>query len=222
YRYLDKLYNEQRCLVQDISYDHTLKILNGKISVVFYDVTTIYFESESEDDLRKTGFSKEGKHQHPQLVLGLLVSRGGYPLAYDIFEGNQFEGHTMLPIINNCKRQYNLEQLVVVADAGLLSKENIALLEQGGYEYILGARIKASNNAIKKEIAGLKLKNGESIRLTMDERTSMIVSYSNARAKKDAYNRERGLSKLEKQIQSGKLNKSNINNRGYNKFLHLE
>ncbi len=67
--------------------------------VVFYDVTTLYFEIEDEDDLRKTGFSKEGKHQHPQIVLGLFVSVDGYPLAYEIFEGRKFEGHTMLPVV---------------------------------------------------------------------------------------------------------------------------
>lgn len=65
YRYLDKLYHHQKTLVQDINYHHTLHILGNKMSIVFYDVTTVYFEAESEDDLRKTGFSKEGKHQHP-------------------------------------------------------------------------------------------------------------------------------------------------------------
>src|SRR5690606_1794045 len=143
YRYLDKLYKHQKDKIQQISYQHTLSILDNKISVVFDDVTTLYFEADSEDDLRKTGFSKEGKHQHPQIVLGLLVSKGGYPLAYDIFSGNQFEGHTMLPIIDAFKSKYKLKSLVVVADAGLLSKENITLLEQGGYEYILGARVKS-------------------------------------------------------------------------------
>ncbi len=80
YRYLDKLYNKQKALIQNISYAHTLKILDNSISIVFYDVTTLYFEIDNEDDLRKTGFSKEGKHQHPQIVLGLLVSIDGYPL----------------------------------------------------------------------------------------------------------------------------------------------
>ncbi len=75
-------------------------------------------------------FSKDGKHQHPQIVLGLLVSRGGYPLAYDIFKGNQFEGHTMLPIIDLFRSKYKLDTLIVVADAGLLSKANIDLLEK--------------------------------------------------------------------------------------------
>ncbi|MFI0429527.1 hypothetical protein [Mariniflexile sp. HMF6888] len=74
YRYMDKLYNTQKELVQQISYEHTLKVLPQGIQVVFYDVTTICFETDYEDDLRKTGFSKEGKHQNPQIVLGLLVS----------------------------------------------------------------------------------------------------------------------------------------------------
>jgi transposase len=222
YRYLDKLYKEQKDLVQQISYEHTLGILENKISVVFYDVTTIYFEAESEDDLRKTGFSKDGKHQQPQIVLGLLVSRGGYPLAYEIFKGNQFEGHTMMPVIDAFKVKYGLDNLVVVADAGLLSKENIQLLEQGNYEYILGARIKAANKALKEKIVALKLKNGESASVEIDGKTKLIVTYSDTRAKKDAHNRRRGLMKLEKQMKTGKLTKASINNRGYNKFLEIE
>lgn len=108
YRYLDKLNTKQKELVQQISYRHTLTILDNKISLVFYDVTTLYFEAEKEDDFRKTGFSKDGKHQQPQIVLGLLVCTGGYPLAYEIFEGNKFEGHTMLPVVEAFKQRYNL------------------------------------------------------------------------------------------------------------------
>lgn len=222
YRYLDKLYKQQKSLVQQISYTHTLKVLDNRMSVVFYDVTTIYFESESEDELRKTGFSKDGKHQHPQLVLGLLVSKGGYPLAYDIFQGNQFEGHTMLPVINAFKERYELDNLVVVADAGLISKENIALLQQGGYQYILGARIKAESEAIKKKILELNLKNGQSAVIQKDDKCKMVISYSQTRARKDVYNREKGLERLHKHIKSGKLTKANINNRGYNKFLRID
>jgi len=91
YRYLDKLHSTQKERVQQISYRHTQKILNDNISIVFYDVTTLYFEIDQEDELRKTGFSKEGRHQHPQIVLVLLVSMEGYPLAYEIFEGNKLK-----------------------------------------------------------------------------------------------------------------------------------
>ena len=162
YHYLDKLYNTQKEIVQEISYKHTLNVLDNKISVIFYDVTTLYFEIDSEDDLRKTGFSKEGKHQNPQIVLGLLVSVDGYPLSYEIFEGNKFEGHTMLPIIDAFKRKYNLQKLVIIADSGLLSNVNIIELQSKEYEFILGARIKNERQEIKDKILSLKLKNGES------------------------------------------------------------
>jgi Transposase len=222
YRYLDKLYNKQKGEIQEISYCHTLKILKDKMSVVFYDVTTLYFESSQGDDLRKTGFSKDGKHQHPQIVLGLLVSIGGYPLAYEIFEGNKFEGHTMLPVIDTFKERFNLKDLVVVADAGLLSNENIKQLQEGNYQYILGARIKNETSKLQQQILSNKLENGQSFCIQKDENARLIVSYATLRAQKDRFNRERGLEKLQKQLNSGKLTKANINNRGYNKYLKME
>ena len=97
YRYLDKLSDSQHRIVQDISVEHTRKILGDHIGVLFYDVTTLYFEADYEDELRNTGFSKEGRHKNPQIILDLLVSTGDYPLAYRIHEGNKYEDHTMLP-----------------------------------------------------------------------------------------------------------------------------
>jgi transposase len=222
YRYMDKLHKDHQEQLQQISFTHTKKLLGEDMSVVFYDVTTLYFEAEQEDDLRKMGFSKDGKAQNPQIVLGLLVSIGGYPLAYEIFEGNKFEGYTMLPVIETFKHKYNLEKLIVVADAGLLSNDNINELQNKGYEYILGARIKNESNVVKKAILSLSLNSGESTIIEKDEHTKIIISYSANRAKKDEYNRKKGLQKLEKTIASGKLNKKNINNRGYNKYLKLE
>lgn len=222
YRYLDKLDAKQKQQIQSISYQHTLKILNHEMSVVFYDVTTLYFEIEQEDELRKTGFSKEGRHQQPQIVLGLLVSQGGYPLAYEIFEGNKFEGHTMLPVIEAFKEKYKLENLVVIADAGLMSNDTLAELQQKNYHYIIGARIKNESQAIQKQILSTRLKNGDSAVLVKDEHSRIIISYSDSRATKDAANRKRGVDKLEKKIAKGKLTKQHINNRGYNKYLKLE
>jgi transposase len=221
YRYLDKLHNKQKELVQQISFKHTLGLLKNNIGVVFYDVTTLYFEIDEEDELRKTGFSKEGKHQSPQIVLGLLVSKNGYPLAYEIFEGNKFEGHTMLPVIETFKSKYNLTQLIIIADSGLLSNANVNQLRARNYEFILGARIKNESRVVQEKILSLKLSNGESAIIKKDG-LKLIISYSEDRAKKDRYNREKGLRKLEKQIIRGRLTKANINNRGYNKFLKLE
>lgn len=222
YRYLDKLHKSQMELVKAISFAHTLKVLNGNLSVVFYDVTTLYFEASDEDDLRKTGFSKDGKHQHPQIVLGLLVSQNGYPLDYEVFEGNKYEGETLLPVINHFKAKYASEKLIVVADSGLLSNKNIEQLKEQQYQYILGARIKNMNKEVTAKLLNLKLQDNEcdTIRLTENER--LIVGFKTARSIRDAKNRKRGLEKLEKAILSGKLGKKHINNRGYNKYLQIE
>jgi transposase len=222
YRYLDKLNKTQKRTVQCISYKHTLEVLGGHISMVFYDVTTLYFEASEEDELRKTGYSKDGRHQNPQIVLGLLVSKGGYPLAYEIFEGCKFEGHTMLPIINLFRRKYKISELIVVADAGLLSDKNMRVLRDNNYSYILGARIKNESDRIKSDVLKLTLSNGEITELQKDEINRLIISYSSSRAVKDAMNRERGIRKLNKLIETGKLTKKQVNNKGYNRFLKLD
>lgn len=221
YRFMDKLHSKHKELVQQISFNHTLNVLDGTLHAVFYDVTTIYFEIEREDDIRKPGFSKDGKHKNPQIVLGLLVSKDAYPLAYDIFEGNKYEGDTFLPILEGFQKKYYFEKLTVVADAGLLSNKNINELIEKGYEFILGARIKNEKESVKKDIMELNLENGQSRLIKRDE-LKLIITYSEDRAEKDRYNREKGVKRLEKQLKSNKLTKSSINNKGYNKFLKME
>jgi transposase len=221
YRFMDKLNSNYKEQVQKISYEHTLQVLDGSIQAVFYDVTTIYFEIEREDNIRKTGFSKDGKHQHPQIVLGLLVSKNAYPLAYDIFEGNKYEGDTFLPVLEGFKEKYKFEKLTVVADAGLLSSKNIKELIEKNYDFILGARIKNEKEAIQKKILALSFEN-EKIHVINKEDFKLIITHSEERSKKDSYNREKAIKKLEKKINTGKLSKAHINNRGYNKFLRME
>lgn len=221
YRYLDKLHESQIDEIKRISLDHTLRLFGDALSIVFYDVTTLYFEAADEDDLRKTGFSKDGKHQQPQIVLGLLVSENGYPLDYDIFEGNKYEGDTLLPVIEHFEAKHKPGKLIVVADAGLLSNKNITLLKAKNYQYILAARIKNETAAITKPLLQLQLKDGQSHEFKKGEER-LIVSYKTARAIKDAHNRKRGLEKLKKHLTSGKLTKKHINNKGYNKYLKME
>ena len=222
YRFLDKLNNNLKDQVEQIVFAHTLSVLQGNVSIVFYDMTTLYFEASDEDDLRKAGFSKDGKHQNPQIYLGLLVGLGGYAIGYDIFEGNIFEGHTLIPFIEKISEKFNLNKPVVVADAGLLSKDNIKVLQELGYQYIIGARLKNESEKIKKQILEKQLGNGQILKIKKQDNTRLIVSYATNRAVKDKHNRKRGLQRLEKQINAGKLTKSNINNKGYNKYLKLE
>ena len=222
YRFLDKLNSKLKPEVEQIAFAHTKKVLNDNISVVFYDMTTLYFEASDEDDLRKTGFSKDGKHQSPQIYIGLLVGLGGYAIGYDIFEGNAYEGHTLIPFLANMSRKFNLEKPVVIADSGLLSKSNIAALEENGYEYILGARIRNENESVKSRILAAELVDGMTCSFCKGAKQRLIINHSKVRAKKDAYNRSRGLRRLEEKVKRGRLTKANINNRGYNKYLKLE
>lgn len=222
YRFLDVLNEEYKPLVEEIAYRYTKRTLKN-ISVVFYDMTTLYFEAEDEDDLRKIGFSKDGKFQQPQIMIGLLVGRNGYPIGYDIFEGNTFEGHTLLPVLQQIGKKYDLPKPVVIADAGLLSNDNIKNLSKKSYQFIIGARLKNESEKVKLEILkkSQKLKDGQSFMITKNDGMKLLVTYSDKRARKDDHNRVRGINKLQKRVKTGKLTKGSINNRGYNKFLRI-
>lgn len=182
--------------------------------------TIFVYYADNSDELRESGFSKDGKHSQPQVVLGLLVSKDGYPLSYSLFNGSQYEGWTMIPIIEDFVNRYKLDNFIVVADSGLMNNTNILLLESGGYKYIIGARIKNENEEIKKWILSLEKHNGE-FNETQKGDTRLIIGYSENRAKKDKYNREKGVKRLKKAYKSGKITKENINKRGYNKFLEI-
>jgi transposase len=224
YRFLDKLNNKYKAKVQRLAYEYTKNTLRGNISVVFYDMTTLYFEAEEEDDLRKIGFSKDGKFQKPQIMLGMLVGEEGLPIGYDIFRGNTFEGHTLLPTLKKIRKQYGFTLPIVVADAALLSKDNLKNLSEAQYQFIIGTRIKNERDEIKKQILikARVMKDGNSLVIRKKDKTRLVVTYSEKRAKKDQRNRERGLRKLREKVKTGKLTKQHINNRGYNKFLTLK
>jgi transposase len=222
YRFLDKLNDSLKPFVEQIAFTHTRRTLGGDIHVVFYDMTTLYFEASDEDDLRKAGFSKDGKHSNPQIFIGLLVGSGGNAIGYDIFEGNTYEGHTLIPFLEKMSGKFNLGKPVIIADSGLLSKPNIKALEENDYEYIIGARLKNQNVATQEQVVSQTYTEGACYTIKKNETTRLIAHYSGKRARKDACNRQKGLKRLEKRIKSGKLTKSNINNRGYNKYLQLE
>lgn len=118
----------------------TYSSVNTGLSLLLYDVTTLYFEAEKEDDLRKVGYSKE-RRVDPQVVVGLLVDRSGFPLEIHCFEGNTAETHTIIPVIAAFQQRHNIADMVVVADAGMLSKTNLEALEDAGLRFIVGSRL---------------------------------------------------------------------------------
>ncbi|MBF9127402.1 IS1634 family transposase [Plantactinospora sp. S1510] len=112
---------------------------SGDVSLCLYDVTTLYFEADKEDDLRKVGYSKE-RRVDPQIVVGLLVDRHGFPLEIGCFEGNKAETLTLLPVIRQFQARHRIKGMVVVADAGMLSATNLRELDQAGLGFIVGSR----------------------------------------------------------------------------------
>jgi len=241
YRFLDHLYNEEiKIEIEKCIFEHTLKILNNQLIVSFYDVTTLYFESESEDDLRRIGFSKEGKLNRPQVQLGLLTTIWGYPLAYEVYEGNKFEGYTLIETLKNFEERFHLRQKpIIVADRGMLSNCNLIELHKKGYKYIIASRIKNLKDSLKNKIANLvfisdidtkeilldeklicKEKNKIKDKDTIKQR--LILSYSTKRAKKDKYLRQKALEKLKTKIEkSNNITKSDLKLSYYAKFLDL-
>lgn len=222
YRYLDRLYDTEHERVQRLSVEHTRSLLGGRIGLMFYDVTTLYFETQKRDELRIAGFSKDGKNKEAQIVLGLLVSEGGYPLSYSIFPGNQYEGYTMVPVVEDFIHRYSLGDFVIVADSGLMNADNVKALRDAGYKYIIGAKIKNEADIIKEWILSLPKAEGCYPECNKGNGDRLILSYSEDRARKNAFDREKGVEKLRKSFKAGKLTKDNVNKRGYNKFLSLE
>jgi len=190
-------------------------------SLLFYDVTTLYFETFEGDELRRTGFSKDGKSQQPQILVGLMVSKDGFPLAFDIFPGNTFEGHTILPVVKAFIQKNNVKQFTVVADAAMISADNIKELKAEGIHYIVGARLGNLSQAIFDQMdAKIKRENGNTIRLHTDK-GYLICSFSNARYRKDKYEMEKQILKAQTIIKSPSKNNKAKFVKAHNEELKL-
>ena len=242
YRFLDTLYQDEiKSRIETCVFEHTKKVMNGEIIVTFYDVTTLYFESESEDDLRRVGFSKEGKIARPQIQLGLFTTLEGYPLSFEVYEGNKYEGHTLIDVLKKFEDRFQLDKKpIVVADRGMLNNDNIAYLENNNYKYILAYKIKNISNDLKEKIKNLTFiddnvthniefkkvipfadENDKKQTINVNQR--LVLSYSTQRAKKDKYNRTKAIQRLEDKIKSSKtITKKDLKLSYYAKYIDLD
>lgn len=167
-------------------------------SIVFYDVTTLYFESFESDGLRQYGFSKDNKFNQPQIVLGLLVTTDGFPVGYHLFEGNTFEGHTLIPVILRFKRKHKIDTFTVVADAAMISSENIAALHAAHLKYIVGARTaNLPLDTIKSISSNLQRCDGATCRI-MTDHGDLVCAFSEKRFLKDKRELDKHIQRAEK------------------------
>lgn len=183
------------------------KKLACNLSFVLYDATTLYFESFEPDDLRKPGFSKDNKSNQPQIVIGLLVNAQGFPLGYEIFKGNTFEGHTMIPVINAFCKAHKVDTCTVVGDAAMLSLKNIEDLKRHGLSYIVGARVANLSFAIISSVSeSLKQHDLKTVRKTTAH-GELIFEFSAKRFRKDRTEMKKQVAKAKNLIASKETGK---------------
>jgi len=190
--------------IQDKAIAFAKKYLDFKFTLVFYDVTSLYFETDKDDEFRKFGYSKDGRSNQPQILIALVVNEDGYPVSVSLFEGSRFEGCTIIPSILQFKSQYRIKNLTVVADAAMLSFDNINELKKHGINYIVAARVSSlSEELMEKIIRKLNKKEGIYFREETD-RGILICDYSRKRAAKDKADRLKQIAKAKKYLENSK------------------
>lgn len=227
YRTLDLLSEEEDFIKQHL-FTQQRSLFSTVLDVVFYDVTTLYFESQIEQDeaLRQKGYSKDGKAHKTQIVLGLLVDKNRNPISYQIYQGNTYEGSTMIDALNIMKQQFTIDRVVVVADTAMIDKENRNFMVNHQIDYIIGDSIKTLPIAIKTKlinkdnhhgVQGLS-KTAFSYSETTHNGRRIICSYSAKRARKDAHAREKLITKAKQWLEEPSKYKQ-VKKRGAGRFI---
>lgn len=163
--------------------------LGDNLRLVFYDVTTLYFESATREGLKDFGFSKDHRPQETQVIIGLVVNNQGFPLYFDVFSGKTFEGHTFIPVIKNIKSLLQTTELVVIADAAMVSKDNIEKLDQEGIGFVVGARLANLPQGLIDSISSTLAATDGKITTETYHGQRLICEYSSKRAAKDKSDR---------------------------------
>ena len=247
YRMMDMIDDKQIKKLNKLVLTQTKSLLDDKIDVIYFDATTLYFESFTEDidnpedadeAIRKNGYSKDGKFNQPQVVLALLVTKQGLPVGYKAFSGDTFDGHmpersdkcprgAIIPSLKEIEDEFKVDKIVYVADAGMFNKSNLEEFDKHkNMTYIVGAKIKTMSKVLKEQI----LKTDDFIEINDDTKVKtldykgkkLLISYSKKRAKKDKHDREKAITKLKKRLEDSKSVKSQLSNNGYKKYLQLE
>ena len=226
YRALDFLYKHKEEIEIHL-FEQSKKLFNLSVDVVLYDVTTLYFESNHSDELRNFGYSKDCKFNEVQVVLSLLVDREGIPIGFELYEGKKFEGKTLIDIIEKVKNKFKINKIIFIADQGMLSKDNLTVIKDNEFEYIIGSRIRSKSKKIKEQVLNaenyitVSKENEEIFKYKEIEigEDKIICSWSKKRANKDRKDRARLLLKAEKLLKGG-INKL-ITSRGAGKYIDI-
>jgi len=190
----------------------TTALFQEKVDVLFFDVTTLYFESLDDDELRDFGFSKDCKFKEVRVVLALVTTRYGLPITYEVFPGDTFEGHTLQVAIEKLKQRFAVENILIVADRAMFNRKNLDWMDSEKIRYIVAAKLRSLSKELKDRIIGSALYAPTEVENELhwvrefafkDRR--LIVSWSHERAHRDAAQRTRLIDRLFKKFNNPQL-----------------
>ena len=229
YRMMDALDERFIARLNALAAEQAASLLGTPLRVLFFDCTTLYFESFCDDELKQPGYSKDGKFKECQVLLALMVTETGLPVHHLVLPGASFEGHSLVPVLEALRKDYDIQQAVVVADRGMMNQANLNSLREAGLHYVVGAKLKTLPKALQAKIldhSGYQPLTDDGVQVRTltgtDPADQLVVSYSPSRAKRDRMERDKAVERLRRKLQKSKNPKQLLNGRGHAKFLQLD
>jgi transposase len=224
--------------IQKQAFISAQKASGAQVDCIFFDVTTLYFESTVQDEIKEFGFSKDQKHHQIQIVLALVVDSNGLPIAYDVFKGNLAETKTLIPVLEGLRSRFSIKNVAVICDRGMASKANVEALQGAAFQFVIATKLRGMSKSLKiNDLStysdlyqqGLSEEDDKVLVRTMAhpqyKDTLLIATHSSARARKDKDDRDRLIEKLRKKLSGdddGASIKKIISNSGYKKFTDVQ
>jgi hypothetical protein len=224
YRSLGRLWKHKE-RIEEALYERGRDLFNADLDLAFFDTTSTYFEGKSLKGWAKLGKSKDHRPDHLQLVIGVVMRRDGFPVACEIWPGNTADMTTLVPVVNALKKRFRIRKVVLVCDRGMVSTKNLAALDQAGFQYIVGMKMRGLVE-VRDEVlgrAGRYHEVSDNLRVKevrVDDRR-YVVCFNPDEEKKDRADREATLEKIRAKLAKGGV-KQLINNRGYRRYLKVE
>ena len=228
YRMMDRLDKETIDNMRNLAAGAARKLLPEPASVVFFDCTTLHFESVEADGLREFGFSKNGRHGQTQVLLALMAASDGLPIGYEVFPGSVYEGKCLIPALETMREREGIERAIHVADRGMFGEANLKDMEERDLQYIVGARLKSLPKDLKERILDLDAysptgSSEDSLSAEFEHKgRRIVVGWSRKRAKKDAADRKKAVDKLIRKLGQSANPAQALSGRGFGRFVKVK
>ena len=210
YRSLDFLDNHKHEIEKGI-FERIKNLFNLKLNIVFYDTTSVYFEGKGPEELARKGFSRDKRPDLNQVVIGILMTDEGVPIASETFPGNSYDANTLRVALDTLSRRFNIGRIILVADRGMVSKKNLSLIEDEGYEYIVGVKMRYLRR-VRDQVLSTpgryrKVEDNLKVKETVLDGVRYIICSNPEEGEKDRHDRDAIIANLEQKIKTGSLSR---------------